>query len=249
MVHTDGSTADNTGSVSCDSATPCTTPSSIVTGARLGTTIAYTGATASDVTGKVIYAASVLDAQGDPVAGRVVNFYADGSSTPFTSAVTNSWGFAFATAAFPGDAAANHTVTARFAGDWHYSGSSYGPLPYTVNTNGSAGGVTKRGTTIAYTGATQSEVTGQVLYAASVLDDLGDPVAGGVVDFYADDSSTPFTSAVTNSMGFAFATSGFPGGTTSMHTVTARYAGNANYTESSYGPVPYSLSMDVLSGS
>jgi hypothetical protein len=91
-------------------------------------------------------------------------------------------------------------------------------------------------------------VTGQVLYAASVLDDLGDPVAGGVVDFYADGSATPFTSAVTNSMGFAFATSTFPGGTTSIHTVTARYAGNADYTASSYGPVPYSLSMEALSG-
>ena len=255
-LHTDGSTADNTAnntadntaSMSCDTATLCTTPSSIVTGTRLGTTIAYTGATASDVTGKVIYAASVLDAQGDPVGGRVVNFYADGSSTPFTSAVTNSWGFAFATAAFPRDTVANHTVTAGFVGDWRYTGSSYGPVPYTVNTDGSPSAVTKRGTTIAYTGATEGEVTGQVLYAASVLDDLGDPVAGGLVDFYADDSSTPFASAVTNSMGFAFATSAFPGGTTSIHTVTARYAGNANYTGSSYGPVPYSLSMDAFSG-
>jgi hypothetical protein len=247
-VNTDGAAAGNTGSMSCDSATPCTTPSTLVTSPRLGTTIAYTGATASDVTGKVIYAASVLDAQGDPVADRVVNFYADGSLAPFTSAVTNSMGFAFATAVFPRDTAANHTVTARFEGDWRYTGSSYGPVPYTVNTDGSTSVVTKRGTTIAYTGATASEVTGQVLYAASVLDDLGDPVAGGVVDFYADGSPAPFTSAVTNSMGFAFATSAFPGGTTSIHTVTARYAGNADYTGSSYGPVPYSLSMDALSG-
>jgi hypothetical protein len=245
-VHADGSTTDNIGSMSCDSAMPCTTPSAIVTSTKLGTTIAYTGATASEVTGKVIYAASVLDAQGDPVAGRVVNFYADGSSVPFTSAVTDSWGFAFESAVFPRDTAANHTVTARFAGDWRYTGSSYGPVPYTVNTEGSLTAVTKQGTTIAYTGATASEVTGQVLYAASVLDALGDPVAGGVVDFYADGSATPFTSAVTNSMGFAFANSAFPGGTISIHTVTARYAGDANYTESSYGPVPYSLSMDAL---
>ena len=246
--NTDGSAAGNTGSTPCNSATSCTTPSTIVTGTRLGTTIAYTGATASDATGKVIYAASVLDAQGDPVAGRVVDFYADGSETPFTSAVTNSMGFAFETAVFPRDTAAVHTVTARFAGDWRYTGSSYGPVPYSVNTDGSAGVVMPRGTTIAYTGATASEVTGHVLYAASVLDDLGDPVAGGVVDFYADGSATPFTSAVTNSMGFAFAISAFPGGTTSIHTVTARYAGNADYTESSYGPVPYSLSMAALSG-
>ena len=246
--NTAGPTTNTTGPTSCDSATPCTTPSGLETGARLGTTIAYTGATASDVTGKVIYAASVLDAQGDPVASRVVNFYADDSSAPFTSAVTNSMGFAFATAVFPRGPAANHTVTARFAGDWHYTGSSYGPVPYTVNTNGSIGAVTKRGTTIAYTGATASQVTGQVVYAASVLDDLGDPVAGGVVDFYADGSATPFTSAVTNSMGFAFATSAFPGGATSIHTVTARYAGNADYTGSSYGPVPYSLSMEAVSG-
>jgi hypothetical protein len=245
-VNRDSSTADATGSTTCDSATPCTTASAIVTSTRLGTTIAYTGATASDVTGRVIYAASVLDAQGDPVADRVVNFYADGSSAPFTSALTNSMGFAFATAVFPRDTAGNHTVTARFAGDWRYTGSSYGPVPYTVNTDGSMGAVTMRGTTIAYTGATASEVTGQVLYAASVLDDLGDPVAGGVVDFYADGSPTPFTSAVTNSMGFAFATSEFPGGTTSIHTVTARYAGDAHYTGSSYGPVPYSLSMEAL---
>jgi hypothetical protein len=120
-------------------------------------------------------------------------------------------------------------------------------VTYTVNTRG-ARAVAKLGTTIAYTGATTSEVTGEVLYAASVLDDLGDPVAGGVVEFYADGSSTPFTSAVTNSMGFAFATSTFPGGTAAIHTVTARYAGGADYTASSYGPVPYSLSMDAVSG-
>jgi PKD repeat protein len=246
-VTTDSSPADSTGSPSCSSAL-CTTPSTLETSTRLGTTIAYTGATASDVTGRVIYAASVLDVQGDPVAGRVVNFYADGSTTPFTSALTNSMGFAFATAAFPLGTTGNHFVTARFAGDWRYTGSSYGPVPYTVNTAGAVPHVAKLGTTIAYTGATTSEVTGQVLYAASVLDDLGDPVAGGVVDFYADDSTTPFASAATNSMGFAFATSSFPGGSTAIHTVTARYAGNADYTGSSYGPVPYSLSMDALSG-
>jgi hypothetical protein len=244
----EGSTADNTGSMSCGSAPTCTTSSTLLTSTRLGTTIAYTGATASDATGRVIYAASVLDDQGDPVASRVVNFYADGSTTPFTSAVTNSMGFAFATAVFPHGTEGNHTVTARFAGDWRYTGSSYGPVPYTVNTDGSVRSVTKRGTTIAYTGATASETTGQVLYAASVLDDFGDPVAGGVVDFYADGSATPFTSAVTNSMGFAFVTSSFSGGAGAIHTVTARYAGNADYTGSSYGPVPYSLSMDAVAG-
>jgi hypothetical protein len=246
-VVTDGSATDTTSSTSCVSSTPCTTPSTFVTSTRLGTTIAYTGATASDVTGKVIYAASVLDDQGDPVAGRVVNFYADDSGTPFTSALTNSMGFAFATAVFPRGTAGNHTVTARFAGDWRYDGCSYGPVTYTVNNRGPRP-VAKLGTTIAYTGATTSQVTGEVLYAASVLDDLGDPVAGGVVEFYADGSSTPYTSAVTNSMGFAFATSTFPGGTAAIHTVTARYAGGADYTASSYGPVPYSLSMDAVSG-
>jgi hypothetical protein len=209
---------------------------------KLGTAIAYTGATASDVTGKVIYAASVLDDLGDPVAGGVVDFYADNSSRPFTSAVTNSMGFAFATSVFGRGTVGSHMVTARYAGDSHYTGSSYGPLPYTVNPDGSSQvTISKRGTTIAYTGATASDVTGTVIYAASVLDDLGDPVADGIVEFYADGSTTPFAIAVTNSYGFAFATSTYPGGTASIHTVTARYAGDSRYTASSYGPVPYTM--------
>jgi hypothetical protein len=111
-----------------------------------------------------------------------------------------------------------------------------------VNPDGSSQvTISKRGTTIAYTGATASAVTGTVIYAASVLDDLGDPVADGIVEFYADGSSTPFAIAVTNSYGFAFATSTFPGGMVSIHTVTARYGGDARYTASSYGPVPYTM--------
>jgi hypothetical protein len=113
-------------------------------------------------------------------------------------------------------------------------------VPYTVNT-GRSGEAGRLGTTIAYTGASASDVTGKVIYAASVLDDLGDPVTGGIVDFYADGSSIPFTSAVTNSMGFAFATSGFPHGPAGIHTVTARYAGDAHYGGSSYGPVAYTV--------
>ncbi len=212
---------------------------------KLGTTIAYTGATASDVTGRVIYAASLLDDLGDPVAGAVVDFYADGSTTPFASAVTNSMGFAFATSAFPRGTVGTHTVTAHFAGDVHDAGSSYGPVPFLLyNTGPTHATITQRGTTIAYTGATASDVTGRVIYAASVLDDLGDPVAGGVVDFYADGSSTPFASAVTNSMGFAFASSSFPHGAAGSRTVTARYAGDSHYTGSSYGPVPFTETTD-----
>ncbi|HEX3334314.1 MAG TPA: PKD domain-containing protein [Acidimicrobiales bacterium] len=221
------------------------TGTTLKTPPRLATTIAYTGATASTVTGRAIYAASVLDDLGDPVAGVVVDFYADGSSTPFTSAVTNSMGFAFATSGFPRGTVGSHTVTARYAGDARHTGSSYGPLPYTVYQAGSTPTAAARvGTTIAYSGATASAVTGKVIYAASVLDDLGDPVAGGVVDFYADGSPTPFASAVTDSMGFAFATSGFPGGATAIHTVTARLAADARYGGSSYGPVPYTMYAD-----
>lgn len=212
---------------------------------RLGTSIAYTGATASAVTGRVVYAASVLDDLGDPVAGAVVEFYADGSSTPFTSAVTNSMGFAFATTSFPRGTVGSHTVTARYAGNGRYTGSSYGPLPYTVYQIPSLRmPEAKLGTTISYTGATASAVTGNVIYAASVLDDLGDPVAHALVDFYADGSPTPFASALTNSMGFAFASSGFPGGATTIHMVTAHFAGNLQYTGSSYGPVPYTMYVD-----
>jgi PKD domain/Bacterial Ig-like domain (group 3) len=231
-VSAPGSTARTTGPAQAD-------------GAKLGTTLAYTGATASHLTGRVVYAASVLDDQGDPVPSAVVDFYADGSSAPFAHAVTNSMGFAFARSAFPRGTVGSHTVSARFAGDAHDTGSSYGPVPFLLyNAAPTHATVAQRGTTIAYTGATASAVTGRVVYAASVLDDLGDPVAGAVVDFYADGSATPFARAVTNSMGFAFATSPSPRGAAGRHTVTARYAGDARYAGSSYGPVPFAVTAD-----
>ena len=241
---------------SCDPQLHCHAGGTRVTVTVRGTTTAYTGAVTSGVGDAVTYAASVLDDLGDPVPDGIVDFYADGSSTPFASTATNSMGFAFASGVFPRGRVGSHTVTASYAGSALYTGSSYGPVGYAVTDDASpvshAGPasrtVTTRGTTTAYTGVTTSRVSQSVTYAASVLDDQGDPVSGGIVDFYADGSSTPFTSAVTNSYGFAFATGVFPRDTVGGHTVTASYAGSSRDTGSSYGPVGYAVTDDAVRG-
>jgi hypothetical protein len=85
--------------------------------------------------------------------------------------------------------------------------------------------VTKRATTTTYTGPNTSRPSKTITLSASVVDDLGQPVAGRTVTFTL---GTETASATTNSSGVASVMLGLnqKHGT---YTVTASFAGDAKY--------------------
>jgi PKD repeat protein len=93
--------------------------------------------------------------------------------------------------------------------------------------------VTPRGTLLASSGATASDVTDGATFRASVVDDLGQAVVGRTVSFYADGAATAFASASTNAFGIASATYAFPIGSVGTHTIDAVFTGDAAYTGAS----------------
>ena len=93
------------------------------------------------------FRASLVDDRGVAVVGRSVQFFADGSATPFATASTNAFGTASVTYAFPPGTVGPHSIVAAYGGDSLYT-SSLTSASFTV---------TKDATTLTYTGVTSSK--------------------------------------------------------------------------------------------
>ncbi|HEY1827631.1 MAG TPA: PKD domain-containing protein [Acidimicrobiales bacterium] len=109
----------------CDPESVCASSTAQVTITTRGTYVGYTGSTTSEITFPTTLTASLFDDQGSPVIGRMVQFYEQGSFTPFASAPTDSSGTATTTYSFPFGTAGNNTIVAKFAGDTLYATSQY----------------------------------------------------------------------------------------------------------------------------
>src|SRR3984957_6573942 len=97
---------------SCDPESVCASSSTQVVVNQRGTVLSYTGATGGDVTDQATVKASLVDDQGHPVVGGSVQFYADGSATPFAGASTNAFGTASTSYAFPLGSVGPHSIVA-----------------------------------------------------------------------------------------------------------------------------------------
>ncbi len=107
--------------------------------------------------------------------------------------------------------------------------------------------VTKRGSTVGYTGATTFVVTDSGTLRAALSDNVSSgPVAGRTVEFY--DGSTLLASGVTGNNGVATATYTFPLGSVGSHTITAKFAADSLYTasQSAGTAVTVTLNTSVL---
>ncbi len=104
--------------------------------------------------------------------------------------------------------------------------------------------VTKRATTLSYTGSTSGSVTDATTFQASLVDDTGQAVVGGTVQFFADGSAVPFASASTNTFGIASVQYAFPLGSVGTHTVVAKFAGTSKYTASHSSSTTFTVSKE-----
>jgi PKD repeat protein len=107
----------------CDPDGRCAFSTTTVTIVPRTTYVSYTGNTTSEITFSTTLTAAIVDDQGAPVVGRVVQFYEQGSLTPFASATTTTSGTATTTYSFPFGTAGNNTIVAKFAGDSMYDTS------------------------------------------------------------------------------------------------------------------------------
>jgi hypothetical protein len=204
----------------CDPEAVCSTPNPTtqVQVNERGTTLSYTGVTTSDVTDSATFDTSLIDDQGQPVVGRTVDYFADGSAVPFASAATNSFGHAKATFAFPNGTVGMHTIIAQFAGDGMYLSSTSSPaVSYTVNKDGSG---------LLYGGPVSSLPSKALTLSAILADDSGRALSGMTITFTL---GTQSCTGVTNVTGVASCTIAKLSEKTGTYTLTSTYAGNGDY--------------------
>lgn len=185
-----------------------------------GTVLSYTGSTSGDVTDQATVKASLVDDQGAPVVGRTVQFFADGSATPFASAATNAFGTASTSSAFPLGSVGPHTIVAKFAGDSLYVSSQ----------TTAAFSVGKDGTILTYNGPLSAKRSHAVVLSAALTDDAGRSLAGRAVTFTLGSQGC---SATTNASGVATCTIAKLTEKTGGYAVNANFAGTADYLVSS----------------
>ena len=150
-----------------------------------------------------------------------MQFFADGSATPFASAATNAFGTASRTSyAFPLGSVGPHTIVAEFAGDSLYVPSQ----------TSAAFSVGKDGTVLTYNGPSSSKPSHAVVLSAALTDDSARSLAGLAVTFTLGSQGC---SATTNASGVATCTIGKLSQKSGSYAVDANFAGTADYIVSS----------------
>jgi hypothetical protein len=155
-----------------------------------GTALTFVGSMAQGFGDPAALAAILLDVSGNPVAGATVDFTLSSQSC---AGVTDADGTATCTIT-PNEAAGVHTITASFAGNDAFVGSS-------ASANFA---VTLEETTLSYTGDTLIANDGSATMAGVLLEEDLTPISGRSVTFALGSGATEQTcSGVTNSSGTA----------------------------------------------
>jgi|GEM_PF-3834503 len=156
------------------------------------------------------------------VSGKTISFKID--STQVGTATTNTSGIATLSYAIPSaTTAGSHTISATFAGDTTFTGSN-GTGTLTVSK--------PIATALTVTNVSGAQGTAVNLTATLKRTDTNAAVASKTVTFKID--TTQVGTAVTNSSGLAtFAYTIPSSATTGSHTITASFAGDTTYTNSS----------------
>jgi hypothetical protein len=160
----------------------------------------------------VTFTATVTSAAGTPTS--TVTFK-DGAATLGTGALNASGAATFATSTLT---AGTHAITAVYGGDTNFTGSTSAALTQTVK------GTTSTALTSA---ANPSNVAQSVLFTATVTPTPVGAVTGSIT--FMDGTATLGTGALNASAVATFATTTLAAGS---HSITAVYAGDANFTGS-----------------
>ncbi|MGY2876254.1 PKD repeat protein [Marmoricola sp. URHA0025 HA25] len=172
----------------CDKDGSCTLRTFTVHVRSHATTLAYTGPQAADFSSTSTLTASLQDEFGAPINNAPVVFSVD--STVVGTAMTNASGHATLDHVVT-ELAANHTVSAAYAGSTLFDSGTTGSLPFVVSPMASS---------ISYTGGLKGAPNKATAVSAKVVDALGRPLGGYVVTFVIGSQSV---TATTNSSGVA----------------------------------------------
>ena len=158
------------------------------------TTTTYTGQTTSDFHDAFTASATLTGFGGAPLAGKTITFILGaGTGTETCSAPTDGSGIAQCSLT-PNEAAGSYTLTASFAGDTNFLGSS-DPVAFTI---------TKEETALHYTGPTLIPNGQNVSFSGLLKEDDVVPIAGRTVTITIGSGGTAQSCAgVTNAAGVA----------------------------------------------
>lgn len=188
------------------------------------TTAVATSGSPSTIGQAVTFTATIsTPSGGGPVPdGETVTFKRSGTTTPLGTAITSGGHATFTTSTTPGSAylpAGTFTISATYSGDVTFAAST-GSVKQVVNKFSSATAVTSS--------LNPSHVGDPVTFTATVTPSTGSIPNGETVTF--KKGTTILGTGTTTGGQASFATSVLPAGT---NTITAVYAGDANYATSS----------------
>jgi hypothetical protein len=188
------------------------------------TTAVATSGSPSTIGQAVTFTATIsTPSGGGPVPdGETVTFKRSGTTTPLGTAITSGGHATFTTSTTPGSAylpAGTFTISATYSGDVTFAAST-GSVKQVVNKFSTATAVTSS--------LNPSHVGDPVTFTATVTPSTGSIPNGETVTF--KKGTTILGTGTTTGGQASFATSVLPAGT---NTITAVYAGDANYATSS----------------
>jgi hypothetical protein len=194
-----------------------------------------TGLTASPnpaPTGQALTLTATVQGTGSTAPGGTVSFF--GGSTLLGTATLNSSGVATLTTSSL--ATGTYSITAQYAGNANFLSSTSAAVPVTVSS---------QATTTSLTASPNPIATGQTLTLTADVQGAGSTAPGGTVSFFS--GSTLLGTATLNSSGVATLTiSSLAVGTYSL---TAQYAGNANFLSSTSAVVSVTVGSQATTTS
>ena len=201
---------------------PCTAPIIIITVNQGPTTTAVSPSANPSIAGNPVIFTAVVTGSGATPTGSVT--FRDGAATIGTGTLNGSGQASFSTS---GLAAGSHSITAVYAGDANFTGSTSPTLVQQVNQGSALSSSTTALTVSPNPAASGTTVT----FTAQVSTGSGTPT--GTVTFR--DGGTPVGTVAVNGAGTAtFTTNSLTAGS---HSITATYGGDATYTGSTSSPV------------
>ncbi len=169
----------------------------------------------------VTFTATVKAGTGSTATPTGTVTFMDGTTTLGTGTLNGSAQAAYSTSSLT---VASHSITAVYAGDANFSGSTSSVLTQVIN------GVTLTASTTTLASSANPSASGQsVTFTATVAGPSGtSPVPTGAVTFL-DGTTTLGTGTLNSSAQATYSTSTL---TTGSHSITAQYGGDTNYSAS-----------------